>query len=50
MLVWRLSEGGGCSPALHEDSVRAAGGMQHVGALQSHVVCVSEDRASGTST
>lgn len=33
---------------LNEKSARAAGGTQCVAALRGHVVCVSEDRVSGT--
>lgn len=34
---------------LHEKSTRAAGGTQCVAVFLDHVVCVSEERASGTS-
>lgn len=41
--------GGGSLPLfLNEKSARAAGGTQCVVVLWGHVVCISEDRVSGT--
>lgn len=34
---------------LNEKSARAAGGTQSAAVLEGHVVCISEDRVSGTS-
>lgn len=49
MVVWSVLRGGGHSSSLlNEKSARAAGSTQRVAALRGHVVCISEDRASGT--